>query len=250
MKWIIAVTLVLGTCSLATAESEVVKGGAVGDSKALIKEWVSTERILSRELRQWNESKSSLNELIALYQIELNQIKEELEAAGDSLVSFDQDAQELKNLSKKYRGERRNVSEKTNSQIARLLALMEYFPTPLLDQVSIDKEMLMSEESELREKVLAMLNVLKSAGRFNQSVNYADEIKLVNGERRQVEVLYLGLATAYYVSGNVAGVGTPANGGWKWQPVEGIQASVTKAIAIYQKSARPELVTLPVEVLK
>lgn len=241
---------ILSMCSNTYAKVDLSENEAAIRSKFLVEEWVKVERSVSREAHDWTKKRATLNKLMALYQVELEQIKEELDAAGESLVNFDKEALELKRVSTELKVERQKVDDKTKEQCERLLGLMAFFPRPLLDQVAGDKMVIQSQDSQLRERVLGMLNVLKAAGKFNQSVTYADETILIGGMERQVKVLYLGFGIAYYMSGDLAGVGMPAKGGWQWRPEDDIQPAVSKAIAVYQKITRPELVSLPVEVQK
>ena len=67
---------------------------------------------------------------------------------------------------------------------------------------------------------------------------------------QEVEVLYLGLARAYYLDrkGN-AGVGVPAAAGWQWTEDKSIAGEVEKALAELDMKRPPELVELPVRIL-
>ena len=64
-----------------------------------------------------------------------------------------------------------------------------------------------------------------------------------------MEVLYLGLARAYYAdrSGN-AGVGEPGKDGWEWTAKPELNSEVVKAFDELDKKRPPELVELPVKI--
>ena len=66
---------------------------------------------------------------------------------------------------------------------------------------------------------------------------------------REVEVIYLGLARAYYAdrSGN-AGIGVPGAGGWDWESRPDLHGQVTNALAQLDKKRPPEVVSLPLKI--
>ena len=71
----------------------------------------------------------------------------------------------------------------------------------------------------------------------------------LNGTQVRVQVLYLGLAQALYVSksGRLAGVGRPGPDGWIWERNNKIANDVTRAIRVFRDETIPSLVNLPVE---
>ena len=66
----------------------------------------------------------------------------------------------------------------------------------------------------------------------------------------EVEILYLGLAVAFYVdrAGENAGTGRPGAAGWEWSADNAIAGQVRRAIDIHSKSAEPGFVELPFKI--
>jgi hypothetical protein len=68
---------------------------------------------------------------------------------------------------------------------------------------------------------------------------------------QEVDVIYLGLARAFYLGRNgAAGVGEPGAEGWTWRANEAIAGEVGKALAQLDKKRPPELVELPVKIVE
>jgi hypothetical protein len=67
--------------------------------------------------------------------------------------------------------------------------------------------------------------------------------------RREMDVVYLGLACAYAVStdNTFAAVGRPAESGWKWTANPSIAKTVRKLVRIQKKEEPPAIVALPLQ---
>lgn len=229
-------------------EEETISPAA---ARAMIQEWVQTERMISEEKEGWEIEREQLNDLINLYETELGLLKAEVEKAGESHVELDKEKATLESEVKQMRAERRKLANKVVELSARMVKISNNFPQPLKDLVSadIDTLSLVQGETEMRDGVVALSNVLKQAGRFNRAVTYSEEMQQVEGDgQRQLQVIYMGLGRAYFLSGKKAGIGTPSADGWKWSEREDISKQVTNVIRIFKKTAQPGLVKLPVEV--
>ena len=74
--------------------------------------------------------------------------------------------------------------------------------------------------------------------------------KLAGGKKMTVDVVYLGLARAFYTSGagDTAGIGTPTSNGWQWQEKPDLADEIRKTIAVHQKDSSPQLLKLPISI--
>lgn len=246
----------LFTClSLATLVhgQEVQKEEAISPAaaRALIQEWVQTERMITEEREGWVIEREQLNDLIKLYEAEVNLLKAEVEKAGESHQELDKEKAALEADVKLMRADRRKLASKVVELSARMVKISNNFPKPLKDLVAADLDQLakVEGESDMRDGVVSLSNVLKQAGRFNRVVTYSEEMQEVEGSgKRQLQVIYIGLGRAYFLSGKTAGIGTPSGSGWKWTEREDIHKQVSSVIKIFKKTAQPGLVKLPVEV--
>ncbi|MFC5049454.1 DUF3450 family protein [Rubritalea spongiae] len=242
-SFLIATGLSIGLSQ--AAEPEKVLSPA--DARAMVGEWVQVEKLITEEQNNWERQQAAMLDLLELYQTEVELINEELEAAGDSTSELDDKSEQLKQQTAAYQKQREVLELQCLKHAKRFVELSQRFPQPLQDQIKREVSIVEDTESTLRERSIALLDALKSAGQFNRTITYTDLEEEVEGTTRQLRVLYLGLGQAFYVSGEKAGIGRPEKGSWKWQEVPNSKASISKAIAVYQKTARPELITLPVE---
>jgi len=237
----------------------VVAGSLHGQSKdelspvqaqALIQEWVKTERLLSEEVQDWEAQRENLNDLLELYEKEISLLTEESKAAGESVEAEDKERVRLKSEVEARRAERAVWSKQVVKLSERMLNLSRLFPEPLQEMVGEDLAVLagVKDEKQLREGLVAVVSVLKQAGNFNRVVTVKEQVSVSEGKSRMMKVMYLGLGYAYYVSGDVGGVGRYDGKKWVWEERDGMASKVSKALAIFNGTAQPELVELPVEV--
>jgi hypothetical protein len=96
------------------------------------------------------------------------------------------------------------------------------------------------------QRVLSVLSAIESL----QSKTHVTRamIALPGQPRRQMDVLFLGLACGYAVSADdtLAAVGCPTPEGWVWRSLSVDAAAVRRLIEIANKSIAPELVSFPI----
>ena len=93
--------------------------------------------------------------------------------------------------------------------------------------------------------------VLTDADRFTSANTLAVEVrKDTGGKDRQVQVMYLGLAQAYYADqgGTFAGMGVPGSQGWDWTINAALGQAIRKVIDIYENERGAAFVPVPVTV--
>ncbi|BDS08303.1 hypothetical protein NT6N_33430 [Oceaniferula spumae] len=222
-------------------------------SREMIRQWVQTERLLSEEKNAWKVEKQRMQDLLDLYQEELKLLNEEIEKAGSSADSVDERKGKLEAELQEFRAAQRLLADTMARLLPRMKVLIDRFPEPLQDELGADIDYLRSPEAlaKPRDVLKSMLAVLSEAGRFNRTITLAEETRtLEGGKKMTVNVLYLGLARAFFAttSGDTAGVGTPSKVGWSWQDRPDFADDVRRAIAVYRKDKQPQLVPLPVGV--
>ena len=224
-------------------------------SRELIRQWVKTERLVSEEKTAWQVEKKRMQSLLDLYEKELSLLNEELEKAGSATGLIDQNKEKLEASLKKYRSAQRLLVDTMARLLPRVRGLIARFPQPLRDELSADIDALNAPDalSQPRDVLRSTISLLSTAGRFNRSVTLVEENRTLSGGKKiSVDVLYLGLARAYYAarSGDSAGVGKPQKEGWEWEPNPSIADDVRQAIAVYRKDKQPQILQLPVAVEK
>lgn len=201
----------------------------------------------SQEKALWEQEKASMAALLDLHRQELALLNEELATAGQSAGDYDAEQQQRQARVEQLKEARAAAAETVAANRTRTLALAKRFPPPLLNAAEAD--IIELEEwkkgDEPRQGLQAILRLVTQAAQFNRRLTREKE------ERggRQVDVIYLGLAAAYYADANgSAGVGKPGPEGWKWQQQDDVHSAVTLVLAQLDKKRPPERVRLPIEI--
>jgi hypothetical protein len=118
---------------------------------------------------------------------------------------------------------------------------------PLLQRMPAEGAPSRVSTAERFQNVLGILNELNRA---NSEITVAYEIRtLADGTSSEVQVIYVGLAQAYYNSPRgEAGIGRPSEDGWKWAPAPEAAASILLALEIIQGKHSPSFVPVPIDI--
>ncbi|MEP4078249.1 DUF3450 family protein [Haloferula sp.] len=232
---------------LPLAGQEPEADAQVVELRETISKIVEVKTQTSKERNDWEGRKAEMAELLKLHQRELELLGEELEKAGSSAGGYDEKKREAEEELEGLKKARRAASEAVVRSKERMLNLAALFPTPLANETELERLSLEAWESgdEARDGLQAILGMVTKAEQFNRRITRSKEE--LNG--REVEVLYLGLARAYYAdrSGN-AGMGEPGKGVWVWTSMPELNSEVVKAFDELEKKRPPELVKLPVQI--
>ncbi len=247
-KHIIITLLSLSSSLCAQGKKDTLDPAA---KRELIKQWVQTERLITEEKNTWKVEKQRMQDLLNIYQKELTLLNEEIEKAGASAELADDRKGELESELKAYRDAQRLLIDSLTNMLPRTRNLIKRLPDPLQKELSTDIDLLSSPDAmeKPRDVLKSILNVLTSAGRFNRSVTVAEQTReLGSGEKMTLNVLYLGLARAYFASsaGDTSGIVTLGEDGWNWQDKPELADDIRRAIAVYKKDQQPQLIQLPV----
>ncbi len=238
----------LAVAPVALLRGQDSEDAAVVSLRETISKIVETDALRSKELADWEARKASMAELLELHRRELALLDEELEKAGGSADEFaarkDEKAREIARL-KEARDAVRAAVLKARP---RMLALAKRFPQPLGDEVESDRLKLEGwrEDEEPRAALQAVLSMVGAAEQFNRRITRSIEVR----DDREVEVLYLGLARAYYGDRNGnAGVGMAGVDGWQWESKPELAGEIASAFDQLDRKRPPELVELPVKII-
>jgi hypothetical protein len=220
---------------------------AVVELRETISKIVDAQSQASRERSDWQERKAEMEALLDLHRRELALLNEELDQAGQSAGGHDGDKQAAQAEIEALRATRRVASEAAARNAPRMLALAARFPAPLAAESEAERLNLEAWQpgDEPREAIQAILGLITKAEQFNRRVTRSREIR----ENREVDVLYLGLARAYYAGApGQAGIGEPGPDGWTWTARPEIRGEVVNAFETLDRRRPPVLVELPVQI--
>lgn len=253
----IRVRLALALWLLAAAlPAQAQDSNSLPTLEALVKQWVELRSQLGSESRQWLEQEAQWKQEIGLLEREQAALKDEIDSASRQQASATRD--QLDQL--RRQDELRQILEGLRPALDRaeadLRAWVVVLPPALREPLAELQSRLPADNAAAAkagtaqrvQTVVALYAQIEELGRGTHVVKeiLADE----RGTRREMDVLYLGLARAYAVSPDQAwaAVGTPAAGGWAWAPQPDLAPRVRRAIDVQQEQVAAELVALPIQV--
>ncbi len=237
-----ALILLLLSLRLAAQETDP----SVIDLRETISKIVDTQTLESKERLDWQARKAEMQALLELHQRELALLQEELDQAGQSAPGHDDSTEALKAEIETLKTSRRATVEAVARNVPRAISLAKFFPVPLLKDTETELATLSAwkPSDEPREALQSVISLLDKAQQFNRRFTRTSEIR----DNREVEVLYLGLARAFYADRNSnAGIGQPGANGWIWKSRPEIHPALTTAFATLDKKLAPSMVLLPLQ---
>jgi hypothetical protein len=85
----------------------------------------------------------------------------------------------------------------------------------------------------IAERMQQVLGILDAVRAFDRNFSVHQEIReQSDGSMREVTTLYVGLAQAFFVSADDAGIGYPSDTGWVWESRNDLSDRIHKAVAM------------------
>ena len=219
-------------------------------TQTALKEWVQTRQLISREASDWQEQQGSLTQLNDIRKIEIKNLEEFVTAAGERVEEIDEKRQDYVEEEAELKAWRNKLTVQIAEIENSLRPLLPYFPTPL--RAKVQEAVVRLEESEpgrpLQHRTRDVLLIMQAYQAFNNNISLDAEVRLIDGEKREIEILYLGMTQAWFVdqSGRYAGYGLPSQAGWPWVDAPALAAPVRQAIEIQTRQAPPAFISLPI----
>ncbi len=224
------------------------------DTRLKMGKWIETQQIISKERNDWQQGKEILAGRIELIEREVLALEEKIKQAEASVSESGAKRDALTAERDGLQATATGLAQAVAAMEAEVRRLFPSLPKPIVEKLKPLHDRMPDPAGEVKvsvaerfQNVLGILNELNKAG-TEITVNY--EVRdLSNGKPSEVQVLYIGLAQAYYVSpGGEAGVGRPSPEGWTWTPAPTIAPNVLTALEILQGKHSPAFVPLPVDI--
>ncbi len=227
----------------------------IENTKAALEKWVETQKIISKEKRDFELAKEMLNERIGLVKREIKSLRKKISDAEDSIAEADKKRKELIEENEKLKKTSASLSDTLVSLEERTKDLLERLPGPIKDRVKPLSQRL-PDDSDKTEKASAerfqnVVGILNEIDKFNGEVSATSEIrKLDDGSTIEVTAIYVGIGQAYYVSGNenTAGIGIAGEKKWEWKTKNEAAENIADAIAILNNEKPASFIQVPVEI--
>jgi len=219
-------------------------------TQTALKEWVQTRQLISREAADWEEQQESLTQLNDIRKIEIGNLEEFIVAAGERVEEIAQTREDYVEEEAELKAWRTRLTAQIAQIEDSLRPLIAYFPAPL--RAKVQEAVVRLEESEpdrsLQHRTRDIILIMQAYQAFQNNITLDADIRLIDGEKREIEILYLGMTQAWYVdqSGNYAGYGLPSADGWIWVDAPTLASTVRQAIDIQTRKAPPAFISLPI----
>ena len=255
LKHILALAIVAVSFPLSNAKAQAKDDDAL-PAPDLVREklvkYVEIKKTISKEEADWQTEKELLSDLIKLREQEIEKESEIVAVAEKRVDTITKKksafAKEIKERSKWRKEFAKTVSSLEKSLIPNL----GYLPAPVKKEVKDAIERLESDEPKTIDQLQARFRdvaaILNECTSFNKQIHTYSEIREADGEKLEVEVLYMGLSQAWYVdrTGKRAGIGRPTAEGWVWESKPKIASQIRKAINVQSKRETPAFAKLPI----
>jgi hypothetical protein len=232
----------------------VLAQSPLNETRSIVEKWVETRQLTSQLKADWLLEKEVLAQSIEVFESELQSINARMEKVdtGNSQTTSELDVvigeqKDLTIYSTHLKNEATRLEE-------RLRDLARQLPVGLRDRLAQLLERIPQKPEETKISIAAriqnILGIINEVDKFNGSVSVVSELrKNQSGAEVQVQVLYVGLAQAYFAdpSGEFAGIGRPGEDGWDWEILPELASKIRQAIEIYQGSQAAAFVQLPIQ---
>ena len=226
---------------------------SLAEARALLEEWVRTESIISSEDAQWKVEKRILQDIKEVTKKELSGLEVRLQSARNFLT----EGETAKDSLLEHRQELDAIVKRIELRLpvveAGLLERLKWFPEPLREKVALYVDRIPHPgnprpKPNFLTRVQNIAVILREADEFNGRITLEKPTKEIgDGGRRVYNVLYFGLAIAYFVDedGKAGGYGVPASGGWTWIRADDIAPVIADAVSIRENKSRARFLSLP-----
>ena len=227
------------------------------ETRKVFQELVESRQEIANQRALWNTQKQSLLDTIDLLNLEIEllekriaETEEESTQAERDRIRLNGEIEELKEASAVVatviRGFESRVLQLVNALPEDLKSKLERLTNRIPDRNTPESQ-IRASLGERMQNIVGLLNQLEV---FNNGVHVMNEYREIGGNNISIQVLYIGLAKAFYVNKEqgVAGFGTVSSeSGWVWQEDASLLDAVSRAISVYDNSVPAEFVVLPVQ---
>lgn len=235
----------------AQAQDEQATRLQIEKTREVIAQYVKTRQEIARVKNEWKAYQELSDRRIDLYEREIRKLSETISAAEEQTTQAEREIARIRDEIAQLRGANNIVAKALPAIEDKVRELYQYFPSPLKNKVQRLVQQL-GKSRQASDRMAIVIGILNEVDKFNAEFNFdTQEKSLPSGETRLVDVIYIGLAVAYYADkeGTVGGIGVPAEGEWAWTERNDIAPAIRDAVLYYNDEIKPAmLVELPVTI--
>jgi hypothetical protein len=223
-------------------------------TRLALAKWIETQQIISRERNEWQQGKDLLQARIELVGKEVSQLQERITQSREAVAETNRKRDALVAENDALKAVAATLSDAVASMEEHVRALARQAPQPVTERLAPLMQRLQGEAMPGRisvaERFQNVLGILNELNKANSEITVAYEIRtLADGSSSEVQVIYVGLAQAYYLSPRgEAGVGHPTADGWVWKPAPEAANAILTALEVIAGKRPPAFTPLPVAI--
>jgi len=239
----------------AAASPDTAKAAPTLDETRLtLSKWIETQQIISKERNDWQQGKEILQGRIELVGKEVGILKDRIKQSEAAVEESNKKRDELVAENDALKASGAQLGEAVTLMEGQLRKLMKQMPEPVSTKLAPLMQRMPTDPSNTRvtvaERFQNVLAVLSELNKANSELAISYEIrKFADGSSGEVQVIYIGLAQAYYISPRGdAGIGRPGEDGWTWTPAPEAASAILSTLEIIQGKESPAFVPLPITI--
>ena len=222
---------------------------------ALVGRWIGLRTTISEEQREWDARKNQWGAEIKLLEQESGALDNEMEKFSGAASAEEQERAKLLARKEAMSSELEKLKEVLDGAEQDMKGWETRLPESLrqpLDSLfkALPETQADAEKFEITKRVQTLVSLYTQIENLQHGFHTTREmLEVGNGQRRQVDVIYIGLARAFAVSldNDWSAVGTPASKGWNWQAHPEHAESVRSAIDVFKRQKAAEIILLPMQ---
>ena len=241
------------------ADADASSGSAkpaptLDETRLTLSKWIETQQIISKERNDWQQGKEILQGRIELVGKEVGILKDRIKQSEAAVEESNKKRDELVAENDALKASGAQLGEAVTLMEGQLRKLMKQMPEPVATKLAPLMQRMPTDPSNTRvtvaERFQNVLAVLSELNKANSEIAISYEIrKFADGSSGEVQVIYLGLAQAYYISPRGdAGIGRPGEDGWTWTPAPETASAILSTLEIIQGKESPAFVPLPITI--
>lgn len=242
--------LIAGT-TLQAQQNQAAVQKEIEQAREVIESYVETRQKIAKEENEWKSYQELTNRRVDLYKDEIADLESTIQEAEEQTTAAERRIAGIRSDISVLRSATEIVSSSLPDLEQKVRELYAYFPSPLKDKVTNLVQQLGNKSLQTSDRMALVIGVLNEVDKFNTGFTHVtDEMRLGN-ETKLVDVIYLGLAVAYYADkdGKIGGRLVPAEKQWQWEQNDALAPLVHQAIMYYTNEVKPAMmVDLPIEI--
>jgi len=221
----------------------------LGSLESLVEQWVGLRKEIVQERQAWNQKQQQWRQEIALLEKESNILEEEIAKARKFEANNAGEIAEQLKHKEMLRITVDEVGSVVDKTVSRILETEPAIPKPLRkDSLRRLKSENGNSKPHVTQRLQLLVASMEEIEKTENGIHTVRELLLIEGQRREMDIIYLGLGCGFAVSpdNSVAAIGYPAKEGWQWTAAHETAAEVRKLINIKNHELPPQIITLPI----